>query len=241
VEEGLRAGWLAADRRNRARWPDRATVQAFIAEADRRVEESLTNAALDVPGHPLLARGEAVGTIREHEAMHHETLLYLFHRLPHELDLRMESEAQLRVTVRDDRGQTIDPTFQPDVDLMVNDRPTSFRRRAMRTDEEGRARFDRLSAGHVQVFATARDYVDVGAVDLALTAGSDSSIELRLARTGTLRAAVVGPESRPAAGITLNLDPVRPHEGNAFGNPTRASRAYEFGQRNRKIAPIVRA
>ena len=34
------------------------------------------------PGHPLLDRAEAVFTILEHEAMHQETLLYMWHRLP---------------------------------------------------------------------------------------------------------------------------------------------------------------
>ena len=37
---------------------------------------------LDRPGDALLDRAEAVFTILEHEAMHHETLLYMWHRLP---------------------------------------------------------------------------------------------------------------------------------------------------------------
>ena len=36
------------------------------------------------PGHPLLDRADAVFTILEHEAMHQETLLYMWHRLPFE-------------------------------------------------------------------------------------------------------------------------------------------------------------
>jgi ergothioneine biosynthesis protein EgtB len=63
-------------------WPERSTVQAFAAEADRRVIEALESADIDRPGHPLLDRGEAVFTILEHEAMHQETLLYMWHRLP---------------------------------------------------------------------------------------------------------------------------------------------------------------
>jgi gamma-glutamyl hercynylcysteine S-oxide synthase len=39
---------------------------------------------LDRPGHPLLDRSEAVFAILEHEAMHQETLLYMWHRLPFE-------------------------------------------------------------------------------------------------------------------------------------------------------------
>jgi ergothioneine biosynthesis protein EgtB len=71
-----------------AGWPTRAEVHAFAAEADRRVLEALCGADLDRPGHPLLDRAEAVFTILEHEAMHHETLLYMWHRLPFEDKLR---------------------------------------------------------------------------------------------------------------------------------------------------------
>jgi ergothioneine biosynthesis protein EgtB len=63
-------------------WPDRRVVREFADEADRRVLEALANAELDVPGHPLLDRAEAAFTILEHEAMHQETLLYMWHRLP---------------------------------------------------------------------------------------------------------------------------------------------------------------
>jgi len=63
-------------------WPSRAEVRAFAAEADRRVSEALVSAELDRPGDPLLHRSEAVFTILEHEAMHQETLLYMWHRLP---------------------------------------------------------------------------------------------------------------------------------------------------------------
>jgi ergothioneine biosynthesis protein EgtB len=63
-------------------WPSRDEVARFTAEADRRVLDALANADLDVAGHPLLDRAEAVFTVLEHEAMHQETLLYMWHRLP---------------------------------------------------------------------------------------------------------------------------------------------------------------
>jgi ergothioneine biosynthesis protein EgtB len=63
-------------------WPDRATVRAFAAEADRQVLDALAHADLVRPGHPLLDDAEAVFCILEHEAMHQETLLYMWHRLP---------------------------------------------------------------------------------------------------------------------------------------------------------------
>lgn len=53
-------------------WPSRPAVRAFADEADRQVIEALANA------EPT----EAALTIIEHEAMHQETLLYMWHRLP---------------------------------------------------------------------------------------------------------------------------------------------------------------
>lgn len=64
------------------RWPSRATVRQFAAEADRRVRAALERTDLDRPGDPLLHRSEAAFAILEHEAMHQETLLYMWHRLP---------------------------------------------------------------------------------------------------------------------------------------------------------------
>lgn len=66
----------------RARWPRRDDVQRFAAEADRHVLDALEHGDLDWPGHPLLDRAEAAFAILEHEAMHQETLLYMWHRLP---------------------------------------------------------------------------------------------------------------------------------------------------------------
>jgi ergothioneine biosynthesis protein EgtB len=63
-------------------WPTRETVRAFVDEADRRVLETLEHEELDRPGHPLLDRSEAAFAILEHEAMHQETLLYMWHRMP---------------------------------------------------------------------------------------------------------------------------------------------------------------
>jgi len=63
-------------------WPSRATVRQFAAEVDRRVRAALERGDLDRPGDLLLHRSEAVFAILEHEAMHQETLLYMWHRLP---------------------------------------------------------------------------------------------------------------------------------------------------------------
>ena len=66
----------------RGSWPARDEVQQFAVEADRQVLDALEREDLDRPGHPLLDRGEAAFAILEHEAMHQETLLYMWHRLP---------------------------------------------------------------------------------------------------------------------------------------------------------------
>ena len=57
-------------------------VEQFAAEADRQVIDAIAHADVEQPGHPLLDRAEAVYAILEHEAMHQETLLYMWHRLP---------------------------------------------------------------------------------------------------------------------------------------------------------------
>jgi ergothioneine biosynthesis protein EgtB len=76
------AAGSAGARDHRDLWPSRKAVHAFAHEADRAVIDALTHADLDRPGHPLLDHAEAVFAILEHEAMHQETLLYMWHRLP---------------------------------------------------------------------------------------------------------------------------------------------------------------
>jgi ergothioneine biosynthesis protein EgtB len=63
-------------------WPALDEVRAFADEADRQVIDAILHADVDQPCHPLLDRAEAVFTILEHEVMHQETLLYMWHRLP---------------------------------------------------------------------------------------------------------------------------------------------------------------
>jgi ergothioneine biosynthesis protein EgtB len=63
-------------------WPSRDDVRAFVDEADSRVLDALAHAELERPGDPLLDRAEAVHAILEHEEMHQETMLYMWHQLP---------------------------------------------------------------------------------------------------------------------------------------------------------------
>jgi iron(II)-dependent oxidoreductase len=74
----------AAQAHRRNDWPDRETVAAFGAACDAAVYDALAHAHLDDPSNPQLVRAQAAFNILEHEEMHHETLLYIVHRLPDE-------------------------------------------------------------------------------------------------------------------------------------------------------------
>lgn len=66
------------------RWPARDEVLAFGRAADGVILEALARASFDLDGrtHRAMAHGEAIFTALEHEAMHQETLLYMWRRLP---------------------------------------------------------------------------------------------------------------------------------------------------------------
>jgi iron(II)-dependent oxidoreductase len=68
----------------RTDWPSRAEVRSFAAACDARVLAAYAGARLEDPHNPQLVRAQAAYTILEHEEMHHETLLYIVHRLPDE-------------------------------------------------------------------------------------------------------------------------------------------------------------
>jgi len=59
-------------------WPSRRDVQAYGDEADRLIERALCDGDIECDG------GEAAVAILEHEQMHQETLLYMFHEMPYE-------------------------------------------------------------------------------------------------------------------------------------------------------------
>ena len=63
-------------------WPPRDEVLRFGSAADELVLRTLRDHVFD-ESRPAMRRGEALFTALEHEAMHQETLLYMWHRLPH--------------------------------------------------------------------------------------------------------------------------------------------------------------
>jgi formylglycine-generating enzyme required for sulfatase activity len=72
-----------AARHEKESWPERQRVRAFGDACDARVLEAFATAPLtDAARSPMLDRAQAAFTILEHEEMHHETLLYMLHRLP---------------------------------------------------------------------------------------------------------------------------------------------------------------
>ena len=64
-------------------WPSRDEVLAFAARADEAVVSALERAEFH-EDRPAMQRAQALYTALEHEAMHQETLLYMWHRLPYE-------------------------------------------------------------------------------------------------------------------------------------------------------------
>jgi len=59
-------------------WPSRECVQDYGKTADARIEQALREGDIDI------LDGEAALAILEHEQMHQETLLYMFHEMPYE-------------------------------------------------------------------------------------------------------------------------------------------------------------
>ena len=62
-------------------WPSRAAVRRYVEQADAAILTALECATLEEEGNAVLRRGQGVFTILEHEQMHQETLLYMWHRL----------------------------------------------------------------------------------------------------------------------------------------------------------------
>ncbi len=63
-------------------WPVRDEVLAFGHAADALITDAIHHAAFD-ESRPAMRRAEGLYTALEHEAMHQETLLYMWRRLPY--------------------------------------------------------------------------------------------------------------------------------------------------------------
>lgn len=69
----------SAKKHARDLWPSRDAVRDYVGRADQRLVEAIEKADLDPRAF------QALYTVLEHDAMHHETLLYMWHRLPVEV------------------------------------------------------------------------------------------------------------------------------------------------------------
>ncbi|HEX9407198.1 MAG TPA: hypothetical protein VF975_07775, partial [Thermoanaerobaculia bacterium] len=84
-ERGIDPQSIDAAKPTSDQWPSRREVQAYGAEAERRIERALCNGDIERDDVPQLRGAEAAIAILEHEQMHQETLLYMFHEMPYEL------------------------------------------------------------------------------------------------------------------------------------------------------------
>ena len=81
-ERGIDPEDLGAVPGSPAAWPPRESIQAYGGRADRAILDALQTKDITRENEPVLAQGLGVHTILEHEEMHQETLLYMWHRLP---------------------------------------------------------------------------------------------------------------------------------------------------------------
>lgn len=83
-ERGIDPHSVEAARPTSDQWPPREDVQAYGVEAERRIEHALYDAVIEDDRVPQLRGAEAAIAILEHEQMHQETLLYMFHEMAYE-------------------------------------------------------------------------------------------------------------------------------------------------------------
>ncbi|MGZ8852605.1 MAG: SUMF1/EgtB/PvdO family nonheme iron enzyme, partial [Thermoanaerobaculia bacterium] len=72
-------------------WPARGDVQAYGAAVDAAIEKALRCERIEDDAVPQLRAGEAALCIIEHELMHQETLLYMFHNMSYDRKVPQKS------------------------------------------------------------------------------------------------------------------------------------------------------
>jgi gamma-glutamyl hercynylcysteine S-oxide synthase len=70
-----------ADRAQASLWPAREEVRGYARACDRLMLHALEHEELSREDHPQLEGSLSIFTALEHEQMHHETLLYMLHRI----------------------------------------------------------------------------------------------------------------------------------------------------------------
>jgi len=87
-------------------WPSRDEVLDFARRADEAIVSALEEAEFR-DDRPAMQRAEALYTALEHEAMHQETLLYMWHRLPY-AQKRRASGSGTRPSTRSGRPEHVE-------------------------------------------------------------------------------------------------------------------------------------
>jgi gamma-glutamyl hercynylcysteine S-oxide synthase len=98
-------------------WPLRGEVLAFASAVDAAVLEALDEAALDDP-----RAVEGLHTALEHEAMHQETLLYMWRQVPYDLKVPSASSADVPPRIDTVVPPRINTDVAPRIDTVVSPR-----------------------------------------------------------------------------------------------------------------------
>ena len=83
-ERGIDPESMDAAKPTSSQWPSRRCIQEYGSKADALIERALAEAIIEDDDVPQLRGGQAAIAILEHEQMHQETLLYMFHEMPYE-------------------------------------------------------------------------------------------------------------------------------------------------------------
>jgi gamma-glutamyl hercynylcysteine S-oxide synthase len=87
-ERGIDPETESAVATQKSPWPSRIEIRSYGAAADRAILDALRRREIARPDRDVLAGGLAAYTVLEHEQMHQETLLYMWHRLPYDRKVR---------------------------------------------------------------------------------------------------------------------------------------------------------
>lgn len=90
-------------------WPSRDDVRDYVDKAHAAVLDAIRNGDIDDVTDPLRRNAASAWTVVEHDPMHHETLLYMWHRLPYELKRRPSSTLSLTPQTAVPQGRVVIP------------------------------------------------------------------------------------------------------------------------------------
>jgi len=134
------------------------------------------------------------------------------------LEQQFAKESRLLARVRDDIGH---PIAGATVDIDVSSRPALLRRQSLASDSTGQAEFMRLSAGSITATASHAGYVPADSITVGLAPDQRRTLDLVLARCGTLDVAVRDARHQVLSGVDVTISPV---EGDPSGDATRHAR-----------------